>query len=460
MSAFESVADTGAIVEYKFGGAREMVSLDRAKELVAGIVGSGFTHIDLSNKSYADDAAAYIGEDLAKRCKGVKVAHLADMIAGRMEEEALRTLKSICDGLAECALEELNLDDNAMGKPGIIACEAALKCKSLKRLYLCNDGLSGEAGEQLYEILSKDGMPPLEVFQFYNNMAGNPGAVSVSKIVALCPNLTEFRFSGTRSQAEGCDEVARELYALGEMGVRLTKLDLSDNVFSSPDVLKLLAKQSSLTSLNLRDSSLQNKTAMVALGAAFKSAAPPLAFLDLSGNDFEADQDCDEELYADVFSAPCLRANVVELALDDNMMESGGAVGLAKALRRYKKLQTLSLACCDITAKGAVTLAKAVGSVKAFSTLKMDGNCVSAEGVDQLGAIMQICGKTLEEMEDNDEDGEDDLDDAEDFGDDDDDDDDDGDGEEGGGAREGDIDDLDAIMQQVKIADSAGVPAA
>ena len=146
-----------------------MVDKARAEELIAQVElpeGKNFTHIDLSNKSFSDEAAVVIGADLKRRCGHVRVAHLADMIAGRKEEEALRTLKSICDGLEGVQLESLNLDDNAMGKPGVIACEAVLKCKSLKKLYLCNDGLSGEAGEKLLEILSTDGMPPLEVFSF------------------------------------------------------------------------------------------------------------------------------------------------------------------------------------------------------------------------------------------------------------------------------------------------------
>ena len=53
----------------------------------------------------------------------------------------------------------------------------------------------------------------------------------MSKIVALCPGLTEFRFSGTRSQKAGCDEVAKALLALSEKGTQLQNLDLSDNVF-------------------------------------------------------------------------------------------------------------------------------------------------------------------------------------------------------------------------------------
>ncbi len=444
MSAFSS-SESGPGAEYKLFGSREMVSEARAKELVAEVEGMSFTRIDLSNKSYADDAAMVIGADLMERCQDVKIAHLADMIAGRMEEEALRALKSICDGLAKCALESLNLDDNAMGKPGVIACESVLNCKSLKRLYLCNDGLSGEAGEKLFEILSKDGMPPLEVFQFYNNMAGNSGAVAVSKIVALCPKLTEFRFSGTRSQSEGCDEVAEELFNLSENGLQLTNLDLSDNAFSSSKLLEMLPKQSALTSLNLRDSSLQSKDAFEALGIAFKTAAPPLVFLDLSGNDFEADSGCDE-LYSEVFSAVSLQKTLEDLALDDNMMESSGAMSLAKAIRRYKNLQRLSVNCCDITAKGAVTLVKAVTSIKSFKLLKMDGNMICAEGVDQVNAIVEFRGKTLEEMEDNDDDGEDDLNELEEEEEEEEEEED----EEDAGS-DGDVDRLDSIMAAVKI---------
>ena len=449
MSSFANLVAKDAAVVYEFGGAREMVDKVRAEELVARVTlpeGKEFTHIDLSNKSFSDDAAIIIGADLKRRCGKVRVAHLADMIAGRKEEEALRSLKSICDGLEGVELESLNLDDNAMGKPGVIACESVLKCKTLKKLYLCNDGLSGEAGEKLFEILSKDGMPQLEVFQFYNNMAGDPGAVAVSKIVAQCPKLTEFRFSGTRSQRDGCHAIARELLALSESGTKFKNLDLSDNVFSSSCITDLLKQQNELTSLNLRDASLDGLEAFEALSEAFKTASPPLKFLDLSGNDFGVDEECDV-LFQEVFDSPCLVEHVVDLALDDNMFESSGAVSLAKALRKYKKLNSLSVNCCDITAKGAVALCRAVSAIPSFLTLKMDGNMICEEGVQQVLGIMLIRKKILETMEDNDEDGDDDIadliDEAEE------------EEEEGEGERRAsgdDIDDMDPIMRALKIA--------
>ena len=46
---------------------------------------------------------------MEKNCNKVRYANLADMIAGRMEEEALRALKSICDGLSKNELYVLIL---------------------------------------------------------------------------------------------------------------------------------------------------------------------------------------------------------------------------------------------------------------------------------------------------------------------------------------------------------------
>ena len=101
------------------------------------------------------------------------------------------------------------------------------------------------------------------------------------------------------------------------------------------------------------------------------------------------DEEC-SGLYAEVFSAPCLVENVVDLALDDNLCESTGAIGLAKALRKYKALSTLSMNCCDITAKGAVALCRAVSSLASFHMLRMDGNLICGEGVEQCEGIMLI----------------------------------------------------------------------
>lgn len=83
------------------------------------------THICLSNKSFDNGAATKIAQYL-ESLEGVKIADISDIIAGRPEDEALRTLTIICSSLKKFDLVEVNLSDNALGAKGVEACKAVL----------------------------------------------------------------------------------------------------------------------------------------------------------------------------------------------------------------------------------------------------------------------------------------------------------------------------------------------
>ena len=90
-----------------------------------------------------------------------------------------------------------------------------------QRLYLCNNGLSAEACALVADILLADGVPPLKLLHFYNNMSGSNGGTAVSKIVRAAVNLEDFRFSATRSGPEGCLSIAqvRFVFSVGDGGM-------------------------------------------------------------------------------------------------------------------------------------------------------------------------------------------------------------------------------------------------
>lgn len=303
-------------------------------------------------------------------------------------------------------LIDLDLSDNAMGKPGIIACENVLNNKDMKKLYLCNDGLSGDAAIKLAEIMLEGGAPPLEVFHYHNNMSGIDGAEAIANILKECPQLTDFRFSTTRSLEAGCLFVAK---ALATMENKFVKLNLSDNSFGGPSLeytCTCLGKQSALISLDFRDSSL-GEDGFNSVVDAILEAKPQLTFLDLSGNDLEADNG------KDLNRLLCSLPTLCHLALDDNTIESEGAMEVAKALKETKPcLQTLSMNFCDMTAAGAYDIAKNVAVLPSFELLKMDGNMICERGLQAINSVLLGHKKTLETMEDNDEDGDDDLEDA------------------------------------------------
>ncbi len=100
-----------------FNTTREVVDAARARELLAPFVGHTCFHtISLRGKSYTLDGAYVLASYLQTLQRpGLKIADLADIIAGRPEEEALSVLQCICASLAGHVLEEINLSDNALG---------------------------------------------------------------------------------------------------------------------------------------------------------------------------------------------------------------------------------------------------------------------------------------------------------------------------------------------------------
>jgi Ran GTPase-activating protein (RanGAP) involved in mRNA processing and transport len=65
----------------------------------------------------------------------LEVVDLSDIIAGRPEDEALRTLHIICTSLKNFKLTEVNLSDNALGLKGVDACIDVLEGKKLEVFY-------------------------------------------------------------------------------------------------------------------------------------------------------------------------------------------------------------------------------------------------------------------------------------------------------------------------------------
>lgn len=166
---------------FEFGGAREAVlTTEKAAALLAQVSHiKDPRHIRLSNKSFSPEAATSISEVLCQ-FKNIAIAEISDIIAGRAEEDALRTLKIICDSIKGNDLVELNVSDNALGSKGVKACQSLFVCKSLKCLYACNNGLSGDACDLVAELLLGGGCPLLTTLHFYNNMSGDGGAVAIA----------------------------------------------------------------------------------------------------------------------------------------------------------------------------------------------------------------------------------------------------------------------------------------
>ncbi len=92
-------------------------------------------HIRLSNKSF-DNGAAQVLATYFGSLTAVRIADISDIIAGRPEDEALRTLKIICSSLKKFPLVEINVSDNAFGGKGVEACRDVLVGKEIEVCFI------------------------------------------------------------------------------------------------------------------------------------------------------------------------------------------------------------------------------------------------------------------------------------------------------------------------------------
>ncbi|KAG7376815.1 RAN GTPase-activating protein 2 [Phytophthora boehmeriae] len=373
-----------------FEGERELVSEDRAHELVRSYADAeaqqeppAFTHVTLRNKSYTLEAArviaAFFGRLQARGAFAELVSvDFADMIAGRPEDEALQVLATLCDALGDIkTLRRIDLSDNALGEKGVRACFGLLlEQAELQHVYFCNNGISAAAAGVIAEVLlfrGEDAPTKLQTFHFYNNMSGDGGAVALAKLLPLSPELTDLRFSATRAQREGSLAFATAMASLH----KLEKLDLSDNTFKAEGaraIAKAVKGSPNLVDVNFRDAALEDE-GMVAIADALREggAAAGIATLDVSGNDLTAESM--PALARTLRSCTALRV----LQVEENELGSKGAKELAKGLKTSSPaLEKVVGNVNEIGASGALALVKAVADKMAFASLEVDGNQISA----------------------------------------------------------------------------------
>ena len=246
-------------------GDRGLLSAEQATALVAsmGRDPAAVTTIVFGTRSITNPAAEVLARVLEKMTALV-TADLADIISGIHEDEALRSLTILCDALARGSgaqgsgtLRHVDLSDNALGTKGLRASKSALTGE-LHSLRLCNDGLSGDACNEVWKLVTDSGArncelrkvaaastpapapltptllthcprahvrakrlpaerspacpstpptttrPPAAQLHFWNNMSGDEGGIHVGKLISKhCPHLQDFRLSSTRCGAEG-----------------------------------------------------------------------------------------------------------------------------------------------------------------------------------------------------------------------------------------------------------------
>jgi len=382
--------------------------------------------IDLEGKSYTSDAATMIANFLTSTevfqppiASGIKIAILSDIIASRMEDEGLMVLTTISNAFQESQLEEVDLSDNAMGSKGVKACETVLGgpavIKSLRRLKLCNNGLSEYTMDEVAKLLirfhhdSSCIAHNLEQIHFFNNMSDDAGCLHFEKIMKLTTNPKDIRFSGTRAKAKGSSHITSVLGELAREGKlsKLTRLDLADNSFGEcyqelADALRICIN---LEYLDLHDCCIGDD-GIVELCNALLDAKSPLSFLSISGNDIGAESMEGAKRVAALIAS--INDSIVSFSASENEMKSPGIRIIVRAFKS-KTVKEIYMNQNECGSVGANELIKMAPRVPNLEVVELNGNGFSPTIVTKLNNTF---GEKLCEMDDNidDEDYDDDLD--------------------------------------------------
>ncbi|QDZ21800.1 RAN GTPase-activating protein [Chloropicon primus] len=388
-------------------GNREFVTAETAKELFGPILSaskSGVRRIRLSTKSFGVDAAAVAAEAFST-CRDTLVdLDLSDVIAGRPEDEAMKSLKCLCDAVEGLELESLDLSDNALGEKGIRACATALTSqKSLRGIAFRNIGCSVAACKAIHDLLACRGT--LKRLHLYNNMSDNEGAFSIAKLIQETPCMEDFMMVSSRVKQEGGQRLAGAL-----MGKNLVSLDLHDNILgpeTAGALVGVLQTQQHLKHLNLSEACLEDEGVELVAGALMNSA-PKLESVGLAANDITAD------------ACPSLvrslagKQNLREIDLKENELGDRGACLLSSILAPKAGLETLDLYQNEIGRAGAVAVVKSILACKNLKKLDLNANYIPGDCVDEIVGVMKHAfpeGSILSEFDENEEDmGDDDTD--------------------------------------------------
>ncbi|KAF6000927.1 RAN GTPase activating protein 1 [Cyanidiococcus yangmingshanensis] len=328
---------------FSLSGDREMLNAERAQVLFAPLrkhaaatsdTGEAIEiyRVSLSGKSFDVGAATVAASHFARlRPRSLRVLHLADVIAGRAEHEALQVLELLSAALADHDLVELDISDNALGAKGVRACAALLgRSEHLECLSMCNNGLAADAIRLVVEALTRsDKRVVLRKLHLFNNLLEDDGAMALAPLLERASMLEDFRFASLRVSRRGAAAVGR---ALAHGTQTLRRLDMADNtlgVDGSQALASALARQADLEELYLRDCLLTDAGARYVLEALLSHGEKlGLRVLDLSGNELTG--------------AACgsLLAKLVErcattlthLRLDENELGDEGALAIATAL--------------------------------------------------------------------------------------------------------------------------------
>jgi len=340
----------------------------------------------LSGKSFGTDAASAAIEFL-QEAKDLQSVDIADIIAGRPEEEALKALEILTTVFKNTKPAKINVSDNALGKKGIIALRNLLDNQhNLQELYINNNGLDTAAAELIAELLLFQKPTKLRTVHCINNLLSNGGGTALATVFAESPDLESVIITATRIGSEGGLSLAKGLSGTKN----LRHLDLSDNTFDeegSQILANSLSDQPNLISLNLASTGLGDD-GIEAIAKALEKTADKLEILNLSANEIteEGAKKLNKLLKGKHF--------LKQLKLEENELGNEGTKLIATALQEgHELLEEVDLSVNGIEDNGALAIGKALLDKVHLKILQLKDNDVSEDAQEELKTLYENKGR-------------------------------------------------------------------
>jgi len=392
---------------------RANVLVEQWQAQLAEKPGSFIETVDFHDRVYDPESVPILVQFLSDKLSRCSVALLNDIIASLPTEKGLLVLGGFATLFKDVPLVELNVSDNAIGKQGLdlASFQTLLKCKTLERLYMENNGLDEECMKQLAEILLEEDdddncvCDRLTLLHFYNNMSGIGGARAVGTIVARCRKLQSFRYEGCRPQPIGCQSIANGVLKCSQNCDTLTTVRLEgsygkDESLDPIGTLTLAFQNfSQLTHVTLYDAALESKGTKLLCKSLKRHTL----------QSFEIPQNEVTKMTVDKAIKDLVKGNTTSLKvlnLSSNELTSTGVESLMGAFQEGNTvLEILKLGENMIGTRGAMSLIDNAGKFPFLKELHVDDNGFPEDVVDQL---REAFGEKLIEMENNDDDDKDD----------------------------------------------------
>ena len=219
------------------------------------------TGIDLSENSIGTECAKVLKAPISQLSNLTKVNY-RDLFVSRLKEDLPISLKFLMESLLDKNITYLDLSDNAFGPTAINSFNFFLeKNKSLKELYLENNGLGPEGGEEVANSLLTNNDMKLSLIKINRNRLENKGAKAFSKVFEKMESLEHVEIFQNGIKEEGMIDI---INSFGK-NKNLKVIKINDNLIKNGAKIfsEIIPTLIHLKILDISDLNLGNSNALL-----------------------------------------------------------------------------------------------------------------------------------------------------------------------------------------------------